>query len=280
MRARRGIAVERSEVLGIAQGALDRRGADCELRAGTVLPALPATLADGHGDLEHRAAGRLSRGRAVEHRAAQRRDECIIGQVLARGPPPCLCCYYALKRSAVVEYARVCGEVFAKAHPRTADAAVLFGYAGCAEKLDVAIATLALTAADQVTRDWNVLAGAIKLQWTQGLVEHHLRTARAPYGPLDSDYCQISPAADAAMGGHREERARDEVTAVSGPEGEVAGRAPIARSATKGRISTTSANHRVPGSATRMRSCTVGVLADRWRARASATSARPRHWPR
>jgi len=157
---------------------------------------------------------------------------------------------------------------------------VLFGYAGCAEKLDVAIATLALTAADQVTRDWNVLAGAIKLQWTQGLVEHHLRTARAPYGPLDSDYCQISPAADAAMGGHREERARDEVTAVSGPEGEVAGRAPIARSATKGRISTTSANHRVPGSATRMRSCTVGVLADRWRARASATSARPRHWPR
>ena len=36
-------------------------------------------------------------------------------------------------------------------------------------------------------------------------------------------------AADAAMGGHREGRARDEVTAVSGPEGEVAGRAPIAR---------------------------------------------------
>jgi uncharacterized protein (DUF2252 family) len=67
-----------------------------------------------------------------------------------------------LKRSAVVEYARVCGEVFAKAHARTADAAVLFGYAGEAEKLDLAIATLALTAADQVTRDWNVLTGAIK----------------------------------------------------------------------------------------------------------------------
>jgi len=31
-------------------------------------------------------------------------------------------------------------------------------------------------------------------QWTQGLVEHYLRTARAPYGPLDSDYVQISPA--------------------------------------------------------------------------------------
>jgi len=67
-----------------------------------------------------------------------------------------------LKRSAVVEYARVCGEVFAKAHARTADAAVLFGYAGESEKLDVAIATLALTAADQVTRDWSVLVAAIK----------------------------------------------------------------------------------------------------------------------
>ena len=56
----------------------------------------------------------------------------------------------------------MCGEVFAKAHARTTDAAVLFGYAGEAEKLDVAIAKLALTAADQVTRDWDVLVAAIK----------------------------------------------------------------------------------------------------------------------
>jgi hypothetical protein len=67
-----------------------------------------------------------------------------------------------LKRSSVVEYARVCGEVFAKAHARTADAAVLYGYAGDAEKLDVAIASLAVTAADQVTQDWRALVGAIK----------------------------------------------------------------------------------------------------------------------
>ncbi len=36
------------------------------------------------------------------------------------------------------------------------------------------------------------------VQWTQGLVEHHLRTGRAPYGPLDSDYRQILPAELAA----------------------------------------------------------------------------------
>jgi uncharacterized protein (DUF2252 family) len=67
-----------------------------------------------------------------------------------------------LKRSALVEYARVAGEVFAKAHARTADAAVLYGYAGDAEKLDIAIADLAITGADQVTRDWQILVDAIK----------------------------------------------------------------------------------------------------------------------
>jgi uncharacterized protein (DUF2252 family) len=67
-----------------------------------------------------------------------------------------------LRRSSLVEYARVCGETFAKAHARTADAAVLFGYAGEAQKLDRAIAELAITGADQVTRDWEVLVGAIK----------------------------------------------------------------------------------------------------------------------
>jgi uncharacterized protein (DUF2252 family) len=66
-----------------------------------------------------------------------------------------------LKRSSLIEYARVCGETFAKAHARTADAAVLYGYAGLAEKLDRAIAKLAITGADQVTEDWKVLVDAI-----------------------------------------------------------------------------------------------------------------------
>ena len=66
-----------------------------------------------------------------------------------------------LKRSSLIEYARVCGETFAKAHARTADAAVLYGYAGQSDKLDRAIANLAALGADQVTGDWEVLTGAI-----------------------------------------------------------------------------------------------------------------------
>jgi uncharacterized protein (DUF2252 family) len=67
-----------------------------------------------------------------------------------------------LKRSSLVEYARVCGETFAKAHARTADPAVLSGYAGHAEKLDRAIAKLSVTGADQVTADWETLRAAIQ----------------------------------------------------------------------------------------------------------------------
>lgn len=69
-----------------------------------------------------------------------------------------------LRRSALVEYASVCGETFAKAHARTGDPAVMWGYAGRSDKLDRALASLALTAADQVERDWKVLRTAI----TQG----------------------------------------------------------------------------------------------------------------
>lgn len=66
-----------------------------------------------------------------------------------------------LKRSSLVEYARVCGETFAKGHARTSDPAVLYGYAGDAEKLDRAIATMAAIAADQVTEDHALLVAAI-----------------------------------------------------------------------------------------------------------------------
>src|SRR4249920_2148185 len=66
-----------------------------------------------------------------------------------------------LRRSSLVEYARVCGETFAKVHARTADAAVLYGYAGLAEKLDRSIAKLAVIGADQVTQDWEILKKAV-----------------------------------------------------------------------------------------------------------------------
>jgi uncharacterized protein (DUF2252 family) len=67
-----------------------------------------------------------------------------------------------LKRSSLVEYARVCGETFAKGHARTGDAAVLYGYAGDGDRLDVAIAAAAALAADQVTSDWEQLVAAVK----------------------------------------------------------------------------------------------------------------------
>jgi len=67
-----------------------------------------------------------------------------------------------LRRAPLIEYARVCGETFAKAHGRTGDAAVLYGYAGQSDKLDRAIAELAELGADQVTGDWNALVAAIR----------------------------------------------------------------------------------------------------------------------
>ena len=66
-----------------------------------------------------------------------------------------------LRRAPLIEYARVCGETFAKAHSRTGDAAVLYGYAGQSDKLDHALADLAITGADQVTGDWQALVAAI-----------------------------------------------------------------------------------------------------------------------
>jgi hypothetical protein len=78
-----GGAIDGSDVLGIAQGALDRRRIDGDLCAGAFLPALAAAPTHGHGDLELRAARGLGRRRAVEHRAAQCGDERVIEQVPA-----------------------------------------------------------------------------------------------------------------------------------------------------------------------------------------------------
>jgi hypothetical protein len=50
----RGGAVDGSDVLGIAQRAIDRRGVDRDLRAGAFLPALAAAPTHGDRDLELR----------------------------------------------------------------------------------------------------------------------------------------------------------------------------------------------------------------------------------
>jgi uncharacterized protein (DUF2252 family) len=63
---------------------------------------------------------------------------------------------------ALKEYARVCGEVLAKAHARTGDAALLHGYSGDTDRLDRAIGKFAIAYADQTEADHAVFVKAIR----------------------------------------------------------------------------------------------------------------------
>ena len=67
-----------------------------------------------------------------------------------------------LKGAALIEYGLVCGEVLAKAHARSGDAAAIAGYCGSSAKLDKAIAQFALAYAEQTELDHTAFAGAIK----------------------------------------------------------------------------------------------------------------------
>jgi uncharacterized protein (DUF2252 family) len=67
-----------------------------------------------------------------------------------------------LSGSAIVEYARVCGEVFAHAHARTGDAAALAGYCGKLDTLDRAMARFAAAYADTTTADHAALQASIR----------------------------------------------------------------------------------------------------------------------
>lgn len=58
-----------------------------------------------------------------------------------------------LKKNALVEYADVCGKIFAKAHARTGDAAAIAGYCGNGPMLDKALARFALAYAAQTASD-------------------------------------------------------------------------------------------------------------------------------
>ena len=61
-----------------------------------------------------------------------------------------------LDRRTLHDYAVLCGEVLAKEHARTGDAALLAGYAGKTPKLDRAIAAFAVTYAGQVKADYRL----------------------------------------------------------------------------------------------------------------------------
>jgi uncharacterized protein (DUF2252 family) len=67
-----------------------------------------------------------------------------------------------LKGSALTEYARLAGELFAKAHARTGDPAVIHGYCGDSEKLDHAIRRFARAYADQTTKDFTSFRTAVR----------------------------------------------------------------------------------------------------------------------
>ena len=68
-----------------------------------------------------------------------------------------------LKGDALTEYALVCGEVLAKAHARTGDAAALAAYCGrSSDRLDRALAEFALAYAGQTTRDHAALVAAVR----------------------------------------------------------------------------------------------------------------------
>jgi uncharacterized protein (DUF2252 family) len=67
-----------------------------------------------------------------------------------------------LNGAALEEYAIVCGEIFAKAHARTCDPALLSGYCGTTDRLDRALSKFAVAYADQTTSDHERLVAAVK----------------------------------------------------------------------------------------------------------------------
>jgi uncharacterized protein (DUF2252 family) len=60
------------------------------------------------------------------------------------------------------DYAALCGQVLAKAHARTGDAAMLAGYCGGGDRLDNSMARFALAYADQAEEDYGRMRKALK----------------------------------------------------------------------------------------------------------------------
>ena len=70
----------------------------------------------------------------------------------------------AFDRRTLGEYAALSGEVLAKGHARTGDAAQIAGYAGKSSKLDDAIAAFAEAYAEQVKRDYRLFLRGDRVQ--------------------------------------------------------------------------------------------------------------------
>ena len=79
----------------------------------------------------------------------------MVGSTMAEGALP----YYAV----------LCGQVLARAHARSGDAAMILGYIGSGGAFDAAISQFAMEYADQTDRDWRLFVEAIKA----GQIEAH-----------------------------------------------------------------------------------------------------------
>ncbi len=67
-----------------------------------------------------------------------------------------------LKRSPLIEYAEVCGELLARGHARSGDSSMLAGYLGTSKTFDDAVGSFAAAYADQTERDWRELVRSRK----------------------------------------------------------------------------------------------------------------------
>lgn len=67
-----------------------------------------------------------------------------------------------LDAPAMAGYGRWCGWALARAHAKSGDAAMISGYLGKSGKFDQAIASFAVTYADQNERDYQALLKAIR----------------------------------------------------------------------------------------------------------------------
>ena len=67
-----------------------------------------------------------------------------------------------LKGSALLEYAEVCGQLFARAHARTSDPAAIAGYCGVSDRLSKGLRRFAFAYAKQTAADHEALQRAIR----------------------------------------------------------------------------------------------------------------------
>jgi uncharacterized protein (DUF2252 family) len=67
-----------------------------------------------------------------------------------------------LKGAGLMEYAEVCGELLARGHARSGDAAMLAGYLGTSSRFDDAVVGFAVAYANQTEKDWEELVRWLK----------------------------------------------------------------------------------------------------------------------